>query len=60
MGVRRKLTQEEKKKRGCIYCADCVEEKRCIHTECPYHELDDFRSYKEYMDSLEKLPIPNF
>lgn len=48
----RVVTKKEIKKRGCYYCLDYVKKKRgkvCIHHECPYHELDKYRKYKDYL-----------
>lgn len=41
------------KKRGCTYCADYIDSK-CIHKECPYHELDNVKSYEEYLRKAKK------
>ncbi len=62
------LSSQEKIKRGCDYCAHVQEEdvndtvkKVCPHDECPYHELDEFDTYSEYLRIilfiLEKLDI---
>ena len=55
------LTRREMIKRGCIDCADhyknryeeCSLKKinMCRHKECPYHELDPFNTYAEYLKS---------
>lgn len=56
----RELSQREKTKRGCIYCADRTRPKyrmgctTCPYDECPYHELDNFKSYDEYMKKSKK------
>lgn len=50
----------EKKKRGCIYCLDYKTvkgQKKCKHDECPYHELDGFECYTDYMKSKQPLWI---
>lgn len=46
----------EMKKRGCIFCADHQskkyrgrKQKVCIHNECPYHELDKYEKYRDYL-----------
>ena len=49
-------------KRGCHFCADTVKrktdgfcvQKLCIHNKCPYHELDDVKSYMEYDKKVRK------
>lgn len=41
------------KKRGCIYCTE-FENMACPHEECPYHELDGFKTYAEYLKKGEK------
>ena len=57
----RKVTTNERLKRGCEDCAD-YQLKRlepgnpkrvrvCIHDECPYHELDPYSSYIDYLKS---------
>lgn len=69
------LSEEEKRKRGCIYCADIKKVKgchvgqvyvkaylTCPHDICPYAELDNFNTYKGYLQSDESrfdfLDIP--
>lgn len=54
----RRLTQNDMVKRGCRYCLDYRKSgnnsfKGCIHDECPYHELDDVKDYKQYEKSIE-------
>lgn len=50
-------------KRGCEYCMDMgvIRKMRggtlirgCPHQQCPYHELDKYKSYTEY---LKKNPL---
>lgn len=56
------VDNREKVKRGCSYCLD-YQKKRyqgerryvCIHNECPYHVLDKYKSYREYL----KKEAPN-
>lgn len=43
---------KEMKKRGCHYCADF--KRRCPHEVCPYHELDNVKTYDEYLKKGEK------
>jgi hypothetical protein len=46
-----------RKKYGCDYCADTIKRKQhdwddrreCIHDECPYIELEGYKSYGEYL-----------
>lgn len=57
----RLLTRNEIIKRGCWYCMehkrakfdhDCKQEKflhTCAHQNCPYRELDKYRTYADYM-----------
>lgn len=40
-------------KRGCYYCADYID-RECIHEKCPYHELDNVKSYNEYLKKAKK------
>lgn len=50
----RLLTFNEKAKRGCYYCTDLTVKngrKACPYYECPYHELDEFENYGEYLKS---------
>ena len=60
----RRISMPEAKKRGCHYCRDCQTGKRlermpgfsnilCFHDICPYHELNKYRKYKDYLDSKE-------
>jgi hypothetical protein len=67
----RALTEKETKKRGCRYCTDRFMHRNaygsmqghCPHEECPYHELDKYDTYKEYLKkegiqiNLSKLGI---
>ena len=59
-----RLSEEEKRKRGCIYCADIKKVKgyhvgqvyikahlTCPYDICPYGELDNFNAYKDYLQS---------
>ncbi len=40
------------KQRGCHDCADF--NRVCQHKECPYHELDGYKTYDEYMKKSKK------
>ena len=65
----RKLHNSDYRQRGCVYCNDTVRKRRrnadkkyrihCIHDECPYHELDNIKSYYEYMKKLKGGTIEN-
>ena len=48
----------EMKKRGCHYCADF--KRVCPHRECPYHELDGFNTYTDYLKYGEKNGLVKF
>lgn len=50
----RVIHDTERIKRGCRYCADVVEKKKCPYEECPYHELDDVKTYEEYLQKTDK------
>lgn len=63
----RRLTGWEKSKRGCCYCTEAIQRRvntgngmtiektvACQHNECPYHELDNCRSFRQYLLSQEK------
>ena len=54
----RKLSHGEMIKRGCLYCEDCSHGSGkytgCKHSECPYHELDDVKTYGEYIQKTNK------
>lgn len=45
----RKPSEKEMKKRGCVDCADLLGHIHCKFTKCPYHELDNVRTYGEYL-----------
>ena len=57
----RPLQPREMNKRGCIYCLDYRNQKKkpedtqrtkmCIHPSCPYHELDPYNTYLDYLKS---------
>ena len=52
----------EKKQRGCMYCFH-MDAKRfgkdtrtaCPFDECPYHVLDKYKTYDEFMASKDSL-----
>jgi hypothetical protein len=49
--------------RGCDYCLDRIppaelgDVSRCPHFVCPYHELDEAESYKEYLKSISDFTL---
>lgn len=47
----RLLKLSEIEQRGCRFCADEIRKNRnmCPYEECPYHELDNVKTYGEYM-----------
>lgn len=54
----RQLTQQEMIQRGCWYCLDIKRVRtgrdtrtHCTHEECPYHVLDKYKTYDEYIES---------
>lgn len=59
----RHVTDKEKKKRGCIYCMDTLTTgskqstyyvgRFCPHLRCPYHELDKYDDYGDYMKATD-------
>lgn len=69
----RHVKNVERKQRGCEWCIDTVRTYKrirttgktnirmcCIHEKCPYHELDNVKTYSEYLkeygtDSVSKL-----
>lgn len=63
------LNSKEKKKRGCECCTDCKRKKikaetkyiilfMCSHDSCPYHELDKYDTYDDFLQSEDaRLPF---
>lgn len=59
----RDLSSREIDKRGCWYCLDFVKKiktpqgnkavKMCIHPSCPYHELDKYDHYSDYLKTKD-------
>lgn len=55
----RVLTRKEMSKRGCEYCLDMAKKRLeagskkrvivCIHDKCPYHELDPYDTFGQYL-----------
>lgn len=66
----RKLRKKEKERRGCRYCEDLTESHiikgkfvpaGCPHKECPYHELDNVKSYDKYLKTTKiSEPVNQF
>ena len=52
-GAGRGAKTKEQRQRGCFYCLDFVD-MACKHKECPYHELDGFKTYEEYLKKSQK------
>ena len=59
----RPFTDKENRQRGCDFCADKMRmydaKKRhnvnlCPHDKCPYHELDNVKTYGEYIQNTDK------
>lgn len=55
----RKIHNEDNVKRGCRYCADSIKPEGkirvCPHEECPYHELDNYKTYHDYLKETSSL-----
>lgn len=54
----RKIKGREKFKRGCDYCLDVREEMHtyyCPYEECPYHVLDKYEFYEDYLASEDAM-----
>lgn len=43
------VPNEERIQRGCKYCLE-HRGRGCKYDVCPYHELDDVKTYEEYLD----------
>ena len=64
----RALSNQERKKRGCNYCNDVDAKKHgmvwkveCPFDECPYHALDNHKTYEEFMESDDgKILVTEF
>ena len=54
----RNTTPKERMKRGCYDCADKVSGYGavCKHDVCPYSDLDDHDSYRDYIKSTGGIP----
>ena len=51
----RKIHNADAAKRGCRWCADSIKPtgnsvRRCPYDECPYHEMDKYETYQEYLE----------
>lgn len=68
----RNLKAKEVKKRGCIYCIDCrtgtgrprheklkagLTHHMCIYDSCPYHELDKYKRYGDFLNSKDSVAV---
>lgn len=61
MPKNRLIRDRERKQRGCIYCLDMqttgdgtnIAGRYCPYEECPYHELDKYETYDEYMKATD-------
>lgn len=60
----RYVKRAEQKQRGCEWCIDTQRTYKrikttgkmnirmsCIHDKCPYHELDNVKTYSEYLNT---------
>lgn len=66
----RPVSLREKNKRGCAYCTDMKLHRVpsaggvrtcCPHDECPYHALDQYDTYQEFMASDDaKILVDGF
>ena len=64
----RVLPLREKKKRGCRYCHEMKMindhsniRTNCPHDKCPYHVLDKYDTYEEFMASEDsKILVDGF
>lgn len=52
----RALKKQEIGQRGCSYCTECRmfryhgdPHRFCPYDECPFHELDKYKSYRHYL-----------
>ena len=45
----RLLKKAEKLQRGCDYCTDCIKLWQCPFEVCPYHTLDEFVKFQDWM-----------
>jgi hypothetical protein len=61
--MRRRLRKTEQEQRGCQYCMYMLpprfknENRRCPYKECPYHELDNVKTYGEYLKKSGSINI---
>ena len=59
------ITKKMNHKRGCIsYCADTITVRHgnrktcyCKHKSCPYQELDEYKSYTDYLKANPSIDI---
>lgn len=59
----RYIKKDEKRKRGCFECYDVIHSNKrskrilCPYAECPYHELDGYNTYNEYMKATGETSV---
>lgn len=63
----RQVTDSERKKRGCSFCADMVlvesgikkkyKRRTCPFAECPHHELDEYKTYGAFLKSKGSITM---
>ncbi len=62
----RRIHNAERKQRGCNYCAHAIPPEQdgrsykcraCPFDECPYHELDEVKSYSHYLKRYGDLTL---
>ena len=53
----RRIMRKERVQRGCAYCMFSVMKswggsnwRHCPYDECPYRELDKYKTYREYLE----------
>lgn len=51
----RTVSTKERIKRGCNYCTDQLRGRKCKHDQCPYKELDNFKTYEDYYKSTPEF-----
>ena len=57
MKGKRRLSDTVIRKRGCTDCLHIIGEIHCEFSKCPYHELDKYRSYDEYLEETKSRTI---
>lgn len=51
----RRITEAEKRKRGCEFCADVHARLKCPYEECPYKVLDKYSTYGQFLKSKDSI-----